>query len=127
LVVSLAGVVDLVGAANRCAGFGANPIAELMGGMPDELSDIYDRACPRRLPLNVPALLVQGTAGDDPDLIDLCRSFVDERAGEEFTYLELDNADHFAVVDPDHAAWLTIGAKLGEVVPATAIASGEAS
>ena len=46
LAVSLAGVVDLAGAAERCAGFGANPVAELIGGMPAELPEVYDRTCP---------------------------------------------------------------------------------
>ncbi len=117
LVVSLAGVVDLAGTADRCAGFGANPVVELMGGMPVDIPQIYERACPQQLPLTVPAILVQGTAGDDPDLIDLCRSYVDDRHGEQISYIERDDADHFALVEPHHAAWLAVAARIAESAP----------
>jgi hypothetical protein len=36
--------------------------------------------------------------------------------GEAFSYLELDNADHFAVVGPDHEAWAAVARQIAEVV-----------
>jgi acetyl esterase/lipase len=117
LVVSLAGVVDLVRTAERCVGFGANAAAELMRAMPEEDRDRYEKTCPRLLPLPVPAILAQGTAGDDPDLIELCRNYVQARQADDVEYLELDDAEHFAVIDPEHPAWLAIERSISRRLP----------
>jgi hypothetical protein len=37
-------------------------------------------------------------------------------SGEAFSYLELDNADHFAEINLDHEAWAAVARQIAEVV-----------
>ena len=50
--------------------------------------------------------IVQGMA-DGPDLIDLNRRYAARagEAGDPIELLELDDADHFDVIDPASSAW----------------------
>ncbi|MFJ6153417.1 alpha/beta hydrolase family protein [Micromonospora profundi] len=104
LVVSLAGVLDLTEGERRNLGDGA--ITEALGGSPATAPRRYAESDPMlRLPIRVPALLVQGTE-DSLDLVDANRRYAEaaRSAGDDVRYLE-QSGDHFAVIDPDSAIW----------------------
>ncbi|MFF5181912.1 alpha/beta hydrolase [Micromonospora sp. NPDC000316] len=104
LVVSLAGVLDLTEGERRNLGDGA--VADALGGSPTTAGRRYAESDPMlRLPLGVPALLVQGT-DDSLDLVDTNRRYARAArdAGDDVQHLE-QPGDHFAVIDPDAAIW----------------------
>lgn len=101
-VVSQAGVLDLVDAAERRVG--ATAVPDLMGGRPDEVPDRYALGSPTaRLPFDVPVVCVHGT--DDGNVpIRQSERFV-AVAGGTAELVTLPGVDHFAVIDPSTAAW----------------------
>ncbi|WP_433518097.1 alpha/beta hydrolase [Nonomuraea sp. CA-143628] len=133
LVVSLAGMLDLVEADRRWLGSGA--VAAALGTATG--SDLHvgtrsgvsvgtgsggggevrglgevERLCGGaspllRLPLRVRQLIVQGS-GDELDLVDFARRYARaaREAGDDVTYLEM-SGDHFAVIDPHAPIWRT--------------------
>ncbi|MEW9555907.1 alpha/beta hydrolase [Nonomuraea sp. NPDC050783] len=104
LVLSLAGVLDLVEGDRRWASAGA--VAAALGGPHAARPGRYAAASPLlRLPLGVPQLVVQGSA-DDLDLVDFGRRYAGAalRAGDEVTYLEMPG-DHFDVITPGTPIW----------------------
>ncbi|MHB1467547.1 MAG: alpha/beta hydrolase family protein [Solirubrobacteraceae bacterium] len=117
VVVSLAGVPDLIEGARR--GMYERAIDALMGGMPETLPDRYSSGSPyERLPLGVPQLLIHGTL-DLSDNIDLNRRYA-ERAlsqGDVIETIELAEVDHFGVIEPRSLAWATIVAELQRRLP----------
>ena len=105
LVVGQAPVADL--AANTDLGGGA--VLGLMGASPDEDPEAYAIADPAMLlPVRVPQLIVQGV--DDrivpPDRAEAYVESVGDPALVELVVV--DDADHFAVIDPAHAAWTIV-------------------
>lgn len=100
--VSQAGVCDLERAWRDGLGDGA--VEGLLGPL-EEGSERLAAASPAALaPLGVPQLLVHGTE-DDAVLVSQSRDYA---AGEPSAKLvELDGADHFDLIDVDHAAWAT--------------------
>lgn len=104
-VVSQAGVLDLVDAAERTVGGGA--VGDLLGGSPAEVPDRYALASPAaRVPTGVPVVCVHGTAdGNVP--IRQSERFVAAAtaAGDPAELVALPGVDHFAVIDPPAAAW----------------------
>lgn len=110
LVVSLAGVVDLLEGYRRGVGDGAIPAA--LGGTPQEVAGVYAAADPfRRLPLATPALLVQGEQ-DSPDLIDFNRRF----AAASGARLIEQPGDHFDVITPTSPIWRATVAATEEIL-----------
>ena len=104
-VLALAPVADLAGAQRDRIGDDA--VLALLGGTPQELPDRYASADPMaHLPLKVPAVIVHGT-DDDRVPIELSRGYIDaaRRSGDSATLVELDGVEHFAVIDPQSAAW----------------------
>ncbi len=109
-VVSLAGVVDLEATDGRGDDHGL--IARLLGGdaavHPDRWSDASPRAL---LPLGIRQVLVCGT--DDvhlePNLAYLDAARV---AGDEVTFVSLEGAGHFELIDPQAPEWDTVRAEL---------------
>jgi acetyl esterase/lipase len=102
--VALAGVCDLVGAAEQRVGEGA--AIELMGTRPEEAVAAWARADPRqRLPVGVPVRLVHGTH-DDRVPVSQSREFARaaQDAGDDCRLHEL-GCDHFDVIDPRSGAW----------------------
>lgn len=103
--VSLAGVLDLRGAANQ--GVGGGVVTELLGGDPQEKPDRYAVASPLSLlPLGLPTLCVHGTAdGNVP--ISQSETYVDSALplGDDVTLEAIDGADHFVVIDPTAEPW----------------------
>jgi acetyl esterase/lipase len=107
LVVSLAGVADLVEAAAR--GLGQGAAEELLGGTPATVPDRYAAASPARLlPIGVPLLLVHGDA-DDRVPVGMSRGCAARasEAGDQCELIELRGVEHFAVIDPSSAACAT--------------------
>lgn len=101
LVVSLAGLVDLVETHRRDLGNGAVPMA--LGGTPQQVPQVYRQASPMlRLPVDLRQLVVIGD-GDSPDLREMSRRYV-RAAGPRTTLLE-DQGDHFSVIDPASVIW----------------------
>jgi acetyl esterase/lipase len=115
LVVTMAGVNDLVEAAWRGLGDTANATADFVGG--DQRA--YELASPAaQLPLGVRQLVVQGDA-DGPDFVDLSRLYAAaaQAAGDDVELLELSGADHFHVITPDSDAWKQIASRIEQIVP----------
>jgi acetyl esterase/lipase len=105
LVVPLAPVTDLVECAARNLGQGA--AVEFLGATPEAEPDRYRALDPlARLPVGVATTIVQGMA-DGPDLIDLNRRFTARasEAGDVIELHELDDTDHFDVIDARSEAW----------------------
>ncbi|MGW0805859.1 alpha/beta hydrolase [Nonomuraea sp. NPDC002799] len=119
MVVSLAGVLDLVEGDRRWLSSGAVAAAlghpstgagsstdAGAGGERRGVDALYRASSPlHRLPLGVPQLIVQGT-DDDLDLIDFGRRYARaaELAGDDVTHLERPG-DHFAVITPGTPIW----------------------
>jgi acetyl esterase/lipase len=114
--IALAGVADLVAAAGDDLGDAA--VAELLGGTPDEVPERYAAVSPAALlPLQVPQLLVHGTADavvplrQSTDYAEAARS-----AGDHVEVVAVAGADHFDVIDPGHAAWAAVTERLPRLV-----------
>ena len=107
-VVSQAGVLDLVAAAQQNLGGGA--VTDLLGGDPATQAARYAIASPAALvPAVCPVVAVHGTA-DDVVPIDQSRRYVAAAtaARGEARIVELDGVDHFQLIDPATPAWRTI-------------------
>jgi len=105
-VVALAPVCDLRAAAAQHLGAGATQ--DFMGGGPEQLPDAYDAADPAvRLEERdgTEVVLVHGAA-DAVVPPGLSRGLVE--AHPWVRLVELDGADHFAVIDPLSSAWPTV-------------------
>jgi acetyl esterase/lipase len=101
-VVALAAVSDLRESAERVGPEGA--VAKFIGGMPDELPDLYADASPRELlPLGVRQILVHGTR--DPEVPYAMSERYVESAGGEAELVSLDGAGHFEPIDPQAREW----------------------
>ena len=103
-VVALAPVADLPLAhslaLSNCA------VAEFLGGAPHEFPERYAFADPAR-PTPVPRILLHGDA-DTIVPIELSRRFA-----APSILIEIPAADHFAVIDPSHAAWQLVLHSIG--------------
>ncbi len=99
-IVALAPVADLIAAAR--SGMGEGAVATFMGAGPDEMPDAYEQADPMPL-LKAPAggpgiVIVQGTE-DSAVPVDANRA-VAVALTDQVAYVELEGADHFALIDP---------------------------
>ncbi|WP_308259302.1 alpha/beta hydrolase [Pseudonocardia sp. H11422] len=104
-VVSQAGVLDLVDAAER--GVGAGAVEDLLGGSPSAVPDRYALGSPAaRVPMGVPVVCVHGTEDRNVPLRQSERFVAAARvAGDLAELVELPGTDHFAVIKPDTGAW----------------------
>jgi acetyl esterase/lipase len=99
-VVALAPVADLGDAYRLDLDGGA--VAALLGGGPDEVPDRYAAADPAALGApDVPVVLVHGD-DDDRVPVEMSRRYA---AVTGARLVELPGADHFALIDPESAAW----------------------
>lgn len=106
VVVAMAAVTDLIAAGEENLGLGA--AAQLLDGAdPRAASPLH------QLPLRVPQLVVHGTA-DDRVPVDHSRRYVEEarQAGDPVDYLEHQDVDHFAYLEPRHPAWQEVAAEV---------------
>lgn len=121
-VVSQAGVLDLVDAADRGVGRGA--VDDFVGGTPDAVPDRYALASPvARVPLGVPVVAVHGDADVNVPLRQSERFVAAARAaGDPAELVRLPGVEHFAVIDPGEAAWRACRDAVGRLLggPATA-------
>jgi len=104
-VVALAPVADLRETYRRDLDGGA--VVALLGGGPDAVPDRYAAADPMaRLPLPVPAVLVHGRLDQHvPVSFSQHYARAAQAAGAAIRVDLLPAADHFAVIDPQSAAW----------------------
>jgi acetyl esterase/lipase len=104
-VVALAPVADLRAAYELDLDGGA--VLALLGGSPDEVPERYAATDPlSRLPLGVPAILVHGDQ-DRHVPVEFSRRYgvAARAAGDPVRVVELPQTEHFAVIDPESAAW----------------------
>ncbi|WP_053618652.1 S9 family peptidase [Nocardiopsis sp. NRRL B-16309] len=109
-VVALAPVTDLERSAR--AGLGEGAVTPFLGADPSD--ELYAASSPvRRVPAGVPLLVVHGDA-DQRVPVEHSRDYVAAArdAGDSVAYHEVAGADHFAVIDPAHAAWRGVRAHL---------------
>ena len=101
-VVALGAVSDLRESAERVGPDGS--VATFMGGMPDEVPDLYAEASPRELlPLCAPQILVHGTK--DPSVPYAMSERYAEAAGGKAELVPLEGAGHFEPIDPQAHEW----------------------
>jgi len=106
--ISLAGVVDLVRAWELHLSNDA--VVELLGGTPSEVPEHYKDADPMQLSIpRARQVLIHGLK-DDIVPPEFSQHYVEKKkkAGEHVQLLELANADHFDVIDPDNESWAKI-------------------
>lgn len=111
-VVSLAGVCDLVAAAEQ--GIGDDAVVRFIGAAPEQRPDEYRLADPlQRLPTGVPVLLVHGDA-DTRVPVQHSRDYAAaaQTSGDRCELLELAGVDHFALIDPRTTVWATVADRL---------------
>ncbi|GAB2939444.1 alpha/beta hydrolase [Micromonospora polyrhachis] len=107
-VVALAPVADLAEAYRLDLDGGA--VAALLGGGPDDLPDRYAAVDPvRRLPIQVPTVLIHGVR-DEQVPIGMSRRYVDlaRSAGDDVRLVELAGCEHYGLIDPTASAWLHV-------------------
>jgi acetyl esterase/lipase len=120
-VVALAPVADLVRAHELNLDDGA--VADLLGGSPDAVPTAYASADPMvNLPSTVRTVVVHG-ADDTIVPVELSREYcrMARRAGDDTTLVELAGVEHFAVIDPQSAAWPAVLAAFGTVTRGEAV------
>ncbi len=104
-VISQAGVLDLELAYELRLGGGA--VAELLGGGPAEVPEHYALADPAALlPLHISQVLVHATA-DDRVPLEVSQTYTRKatRSGDTPTLIELPNANHFVLINPNTDEW----------------------
>ncbi len=114
--VAQAGVTDLAQAARD--GLGDDACIALLGGPPDAVPERYAVASPAALlPLGVPLLLVHGLL-DATVPVEQSRALARAAAalGESVELLELDDTDHFDVIDPGHRGWTGVADRLSALL-----------
>jgi acetyl esterase/lipase len=114
-VVSQAGVLDLVTAANT--GVGATAVADLLGGFPDQVPQRYAIADPiQAVPLDVPVLCVHSKADRNvpyAQSVEYCSAAA--AAGANATLHQV-SGDHFTLIDPASAGWAVVVAALPDLL-----------
>lgn len=101
-VVSQAGVLDLVTAAR--SGVGHTAVADLLGGLPDDVADRYAAADPmQHVPLPVPVVCVHARA-DDEVPFEMSERYVAAAARADAQLVEA-AGDHYTLIDPRSPDW----------------------
>ncbi|MCM0676479.1 alpha/beta hydrolase [Micromonospora phytophila] len=111
-VLALAPVSDLAEAYRLDLDSGA--VAALLGGGPADVPDRYAAADPRTLvPLQTRTVVVHGSL-DQQVPVAMSREFVaaGQAAGAEIRLVELPECEHFALIDPESAAWPQVAGAL---------------
>lgn len=110
--MALAPVADLAEAYRLDLDGGA--VAALLGGGPTDVPDRYAEADPSgRMPSRVPTVIVHG-AQDRNVPIEISRRYATmaRAVGAPVTLNELPESEHFALIDPESAAWPVVTAGL---------------
>ena len=103
--ISLAGAVDLELTAQMH--LGNNAAVELLGGIPQNVPERYAIASPAALlPLGIPQVLMHGTNDDNvPIKVSRVYYLKAKQAGDDITLIEIQGADHFALIDASSNTW----------------------
>jgi acetyl esterase/lipase len=104
-VLGLAPVSNLVDAYERDLDAGA--VRALLGGGPDDVPDRYAAADPMaRLPLGVPQVVIHGH-NDAVVPLEMSRTYAAaaDAAGDPMRLIEIADADHFDLIDPESPVW----------------------
>ena len=106
--VSLAGVLDLQKAYDLH--LSNNAVVEFLGGTPQQVPDHYHEASPMDISIGKAHQLIVTGAKDDvvPPAFSLDYVKDKQRRKENVELLELPDAGHFEVIDPESAAWTPI-------------------
>ncbi|WP_436794281.1 alpha/beta hydrolase family protein [Actinospongicola halichondriae] len=108
VAVSLAGVLDLVAAAE--SGVGGSACPDLLGGAPDAEPHRYALASP--IALLPCGILVVGVHGTRDDIVPTEQSEryvrAAKAAGDPAELAVIEGADHFDVIDATNAAWTAV-------------------
>lgn len=89
---------------------GTDPVANLMGGSPDDVAERYAAASPSELlPLGVKQVLIHG-ALDINVPVGISSSYhrEAEELDDEVKMIELPTVEHFKLIDPNSEAWQVI-------------------
>jgi acetyl esterase/lipase len=115
-VVSLAGVLDLVDAADT--GVGRNAVTSFVGGAPDAVPDRYAACSPLALvPIGIDQVIVHGS--DDtvvPPAMSERYVKAAAAAGDGVVLEIVPNHGHLAMIDPRRDAWRIVAGHLGRVL-----------
>jgi dipeptidyl aminopeptidase/acylaminoacyl peptidase len=114
--VSLAGVVDLKRAwelhlSNDAA-------VEFMGGTPQQVPEHFQEASPTTIAIpKVQQVLIHG-ANDDTVPVDFSRAYVHlkKEHGEHVKLIEIANAGHYELIDPESQAWTQVSRSVQKLV-----------
>ncbi len=121
---NLLGVIALAPAADlrevHRLGLSDGAAAELLGcsatSDPETNPGLWDSADPARQRLRRPARLLTG-GRDDLVPASVPAAYLSSRAaGEPVAAVDIEDADHFDVIDPEHASYLTLRALLNELI-----------
>jgi acetyl esterase/lipase len=99
-VLALAAVLDLAGA--HRLGLGEDAVGALLGGSPERLPDRYAATDPAAYGTPGPRVLLVHGDRDSRVPVEMSRRYA-AATGSALT--EVAGADHFAVIDPESAAW----------------------
>jgi acetyl esterase/lipase len=114
-VISLAGVTDAQRAWDLH--LSNNAVVEFLGGSPSQVPIHYQQANPIRLSVKAEQWLFHGTK-DDVVPIEFSRTYAAAKKskGEIVNLVEIENADHFDVIDPRSAAWKKIEEVVSQIL-----------
>jgi pimeloyl-ACP methyl ester carboxylesterase len=104
-------------AAGYRAGLGGGAVAEFLGSSPEAAPERYATSSPAELlPCGVRQLIVHGDI-DDRIPVALSREYAGQAAdaGDAVVYHELEDADHFVLIDPNSAAWSKVADEMEEL------------
>lgn len=106
-VVCQAGVTELVQAAHDKLSDEGTAVQNFMGGQPEDLVEHYSIANPLSyFPYSCQLLMVHGAKDTDvpPKYSNIFKE-VAERHGHKVELCMLEDADHYAVINPNHSTW----------------------
>jgi acetyl esterase/lipase len=96
-------------------------VADLLGGSPQDLPDLYRSASPIELvPLGVAQRVLHGT-NDDVVPLEISRRYVAaaKKSGDDSKLIEVAGAGHFELIDPQSSAWPVVKEAVLELVNET--------
>ena len=84
-------------------------VYEFLGGGQEQAPAVYEAACPSRHALKTSAIVVHG-ALDETVPVSLSRCFLERQAAdrENLRLVEIADAEHMDLIDPESAAWATV-------------------
>jgi acetyl esterase/lipase len=114
--VSLAGMPDLVRAAEL--GLGGGAAAALLGGTPDQVAERYRVASPAALlPLGVPQVLVHGLHDAVvPAALSAAYQQRASAAGDDAVFEPVTGAGHMALIEPSGGTWALVASQLARLL-----------